>query len=419
MRTFSRATGFPSAQLSAASLVGALLLTACGGDETAPDAGAAAGRTEPGVTTASLPPAPSPDPSSPPDGVAAAPQSAMPPPGSAAPASPPQSAAASRTAVSADAPREPGLEPLPLLEALVYVAPQVVRQGGVFLLAVDAPQAAAASVAYRGEFFSLIQEGDRFFTLLPVDALMEPGTLPLTIALADADGRTALQITANLTVEEVLWPTEVIEIDEANQRLLDPDVIAEDRAVRQEVERAKSAQRHWRGFFRPPTDGFISSLFGTVRSYRPYGGRDYHTGLDFGGSLGTEVVAPNGGIVAWTGETERRGRGLILDHGGGVLTSYWHLSSVSIQPGVTVRRGDALGRVGSSGFATGPHLHWEVLVHGVPVDPLPWLRELEVPDPSATFAIADAINAPLPPATEPPATEPPPPASPDALRPTR
>lgn len=411
MGTFSRATGFPSAQLSAASLVGALLLTACGGNETAPDAGAAAGRTEPGVTTASLPPAPSPDPSSPPDGVAAAPPSAPPdatsPPGSATPPSPPQSAATSRTVVSSDAPREPGLEPLPLMEALVYVTPQVVRQGGVFLLAVDAPQATAASVAYRGEFFSLLREGDRFFTLLPVDALMEPGTLPLTIALADADGRTALQMTANVTVEEVLWPTEVIEIDEAHQRLLDPDVIAEDRAVRQEVERAKSAQRHWRGFFRPPTDGFISSLFGTVRSYRPIVGKDYHTGLDFGGPLGTEIVAPNGGIVAWTGETERRGRGLILDHGGGVLTSYWHLSSVSIQPGVTVRRGDPLGRVGSSGFATGPHLHWEVLVHGVPVDPLPWLRELEVPDPSATFAIADAINAP------------PAPAGPDALRPTR
>jgi murein DD-endopeptidase MepM/ murein hydrolase activator NlpD len=280
-----------------------------------------------------------------------------------------------------------------IADALIYVEPQQVRQGSSFLVAVDSAAAGAASVAFGGQFFSFVREGDRLFTILPIEANTAPGPLSFVIAITDRQGRPAIQHEATIEVLPVDWIIEVVEIDANNARLLDPEVIAEDLAVRTEVQQSKTPERLWRGFFRTPTAGVITSSFGFQRSYNNAAPSDYHTGMDQAGALGVVVVAPNDGIVAWVGETERRGRGVIIDHGGGIFTTYWHLSSFSVEPGAPIARGAPLGRVGNTGLSTGPHLHWEIVIHGVPVDPLAWIREIEVPNPEAIFNPATAINA--------------------------
>ena len=85
--------------------------------------------------------------------------------------------------------------------------------------------------------------------------------------------------------------------------------------------------------------------------------------------------------MSWDGRTRRRGNGIIVDHGAGVFSGYYHLSEVLQTGGAVVEQGDLIGRMGATGLATGPHLHWEVVVRGVTVNPLPWLRLLEFPDP--------------------------------------
>jgi murein DD-endopeptidase MepM/ murein hydrolase activator NlpD len=295
-------------------------------------------------------------------------------------------------------PNDTPAEPTPTLDALIFVQPQTVLQGQTFLVAVDAPTASAASVAVNGEFFSLTPEADRFFTILPVAADAPPGSLPLTIAVADADGRIALQIDTTITILDAAYATELVELDPTLTRLLDPDVIAEDRNVRETVQRQKSPERLWSRYFLQPSGGGISSTFGVRRSFNGAEATDFHTGMDHAGALGLPITAPETGIVAWTGETERRGLGVIIDHGAGVFTNYWHLSSIDItvEAGTSILRGDAIGRMGNSGLSTGPHLHWEVVVHGVPVDPLQWIRENDVPNPAAIFDPAQAINAATP-----------------------
>ena len=282
-------------------------------------------------------------------------------------------------------------EPAPL-QALIYVQPPQVRQGSAFLVVVDSADAGAASVAFAGEFFSFVREGERLFTILPVAANAVTGTQPFIVSVADAEGRPALTEEVQIEIIPADWPIEVVEIDEANSRLLDPAVVAEDLAVRASVQRAKTPERLWSGFFRQPATGVITSTFGVLRSYNFADPVEFHTGMDHAGSLGELVVAPNDGIVAWVGETERRGRGVILDHGGGVFTTFWHLSSVARAPGDPIARGAVLGRIGSTGLSTGPHLHWEVVVHGVPVDPIQWIRQTEIPDPEAVFDPATAVN---------------------------
>jgi murein DD-endopeptidase MepM/ murein hydrolase activator NlpD len=368
----------PRFAIGALVLAAAVLLVACGGSTPTPPTESTPADAEPATPTPTLP---NDDPDTPIEPLATGQQQPAQPPVVEPPPLP----------TPDDTPRTPDS----VLDALIFIEPQSVLQGQAFLVAVDAPTASAASVAINGEFFSLTPEADRFFTILPIPADAPPGSLPLTIAVADAAGRIALQIDTTITILDAGYITELVELDPTLTRLLDPDVIAEDRDLRESVQRQKSPERLWSRYFLQPSGGGISSTFGVRRSFNGAGVTDFHTGMDHAGALGLPIIAPDSGVVAWTGETERRGLGIIIDHGAGIFTNYWHLSSIdiNIEAGASILRGDAIGRMGNSGLSTGPHLHWEVVVHGVPVDPLQWIRENEVPDPAATFDPAQAINA--------------------------
>ena len=299
-----------------------------------------------------------------------------------------------QTDPQSDPPTAPEAPPVPPLQAVLFVQPAIVTPGQVFLVAVDTVNATAASVALDGQFVSLAREGDRFYAILPVPFETKPGILPLIIAVADLNGALALQQLVQIEVQAGDFLVESVTIDTTLARLFDPEVVEEDRALRAAVQSVRTPLRMWQGYFRLPAEGVISSTFGLLRSYNGAEPTDFHSGLDFAGPLGTDILAANAGIVAWTGETERRGRGVIIDHGQGVFSSYWHMANVATAPGTTVAAGAVIGRVGNTGLSTGPHLHWELTVFGVPVDPLPWLRELEVPDPLAVFDPLQAVNQP-------------------------
>jgi hypothetical protein len=121
--------------------------------------------------------------------------------------------------------------------------------------------------------------------------------------------------------------------------------------------------------FMTPVDGRISSGFGRrVHPILRYS--RFHSGLDFAAGSGSPVVAAADGQVVGAGWTGGYGRQVRVAHGGGVVTSYSHLSGIAAAPGTPVRQGEVIGYVGSSGLSTGPHLHFEVRVSGRPVNPL-------------------------------------------------
>ncbi|HPJ70423.1 MAG TPA: M23 family metallopeptidase [Candidatus Mcinerneyibacteriales bacterium] len=120
-----------------------------------------------------------------------------------------------------------------------------------------------------------------------------------------------------------------------------------------------------------PVGGRVTSPFGVIRSYNGRGYRTYHTGADIGGNpAGTPVTAPLGGEVLCAEDFYARGLTVILDHGCGVKSLYYHLDRLEVKTGESVSPGDVLGDVGTTGFSTGPHLHWDVRVNGIPVNPL-------------------------------------------------
>ncbi len=131
--------------------------------------------------------------------------------------------------------------------------------------------------------------------------------------------------------------------------------------------RANSAPNLW------PVEGPITGSFG--ERIDPFNGEGaFHSGIDIGALYGQPIVAPAEGVVEFADLMGGYGRAVILDHGHGITTRYGHLKSFTVFPGQHVHRGDTIGYVGDSGRSTGPHLHYEVRINDVPVNPHKYLR---------------------------------------------
>lgn len=122
-----------------------------------------------------------------------------------------------------------------------------------------------------------------------------------------------------------------------------------------------------------PTAGPLTSPYG-YRTHPIFGDSRLHTGIDIGAPYGATVIAADSGVVVYVGVMSGYGNVVVVDHGGGLATTYNHLSAFSVSSGQQIGRGVPVGNVGCSGYCTGPHLHFEVRVNGSPVDPMPYLQ---------------------------------------------
>ncbi|MEE0816075.1 MAG: M23 family metallopeptidase [Desulfovibrio fairfieldensis] len=140
------------------------------------------------------------------------------------------------------------------------------------------------------------------------------------------------------------------------------------RALRENRETLASMPSIW------PVVGFISSSFGGRSS--PFGGGgQFHKGLDISNRMGTPVLAPAQGAVILAARDGAYGNSVEINHGGGIVTKYGHMQRWAVQPGQWVKRGEIIGYIGMSGRTTGPHLHYEVRLNGVPVNPMRYILE--------------------------------------------
>ncbi len=127
---------------------------------------------------------------------------------------------------------------------------------------------------------------------------------------------------------------------------------------------------------RPTKSGWISSFFG-IRT-DPFTGRPTrHKGIDIAGRLGSEVVAVASGVVTWSGQRYGYGNLVEINHGNGYVTRYAHNKENLVEVGQTVKKGEQIAKMGTSGRSTGPHVHFEVLINGRQVDPVKFVRSAQ------------------------------------------
>ena len=211
-------------------------------------------------------------------------------------------------------------------------------------------------------------EGHRYGALIPTGALAAPRDRILQI---QADERT-MRITVPIVAGE--HETQYIVLPPSKGGLLEPKKVRSELEILREVWAAKSADRLWEKQFRfPIAPGYQqTSPFGARRSYNNGPVSSYHAGTDWSAPQGTPIVAPADGVVVLAENLEVRGGATVIDHGQGVYSNFWHQSEILVEPGQPVQRGETIGLVGTTGLSTGAHLHWEIRVNGIAVDPLQW-----------------------------------------------
>jgi murein DD-endopeptidase MepM/ murein hydrolase activator NlpD len=267
----------------------------------------------------------------------------------------------------------PTPEPLDPAQALV-LAPPAVAQGDPVLVRLRAEGAAQVIAALGETTLPLLRTGpDTYVGLLGVPVETNPGQHAVHVTAVNAEGEPHAQ-SVTLLVHHAVFEEESITLDEDTQHLLEPSVAeAETSRLQTEVWSVVTPDRWWSGSWTVPVTGSISSTFGAHRSYNDSEEIKRHTGVDFRGGPSTPVNAPARGRVGLAEPLDVRGNTVWLDHGWGVHSGYFHLTDIAVEPGAIVEQGELLGTIGATGRTTGPHLHWEVRVHGVPVQPLQWL----------------------------------------------
>jgi murein DD-endopeptidase MepM/ murein hydrolase activator NlpD len=125
----------------------------------------------------------------------------------------------------------------------------------------------------------------------------------------------------------------------------------------------------------PLAEPFVSAGYGGGRSYNGGPVEIFHTGVDFAGAVGTPIFAPANGTVVFSDLLKLRGLTVIVNHGWGVMTAYFHLSELFVAVGDEVMTGQTIASLGSTGLSTGPHLHWDLRIMNAPVNPLVWTEQ--------------------------------------------
>ena len=150
---------------------------------------------------------------------------------------------------------------------------------------------------------------------------------------------------------------------------IDPAVTGPENELIAAAVAAVTPERYWLGSFVLPSIGVERSVYGSLRVYNDGALTSFHAGVDYAGQDGQPITAPAPGVVVFVQALTVRGNATIIDHGWGVYTGYWHQSVQYVAVGDRVETGQVIGENGHTGRVTGPHLHWEMFVAGVQVDP--------------------------------------------------
>ncbi len=258
------------------------------------------------------------------------------------------------------------VDPLPLLQGttaqIKVVTLQTPTLGG---LLVDQPL----------HFFTT--DANTQVALQGIHAMLDPGVYPLRLDVTSQDG-SIQSFEQMVLVKSGDFPNDpVLDVEPST---IDPAVTDPENKWLLSLISVVTPEKYWDGVFRLPVDSHycLRSGFGNRRSYNGGALHGFHTGVDFGVCSEAnpfDIYAAADGVVVFTGLKTVRGNATIIDHGQGVFSAYYHQAEINVTSGEVVKAGQLIGKIGATGRVTGAHLHFEIWVNGIQVNPLLWLDE--------------------------------------------
>ena len=280
------------------------------------------------------------------------------------------------------------------------------KQGDIIVVKVPVDDSAArVQGKFLGRSISFfpdtrLEEPKGFVGLLGIDLQDEPGTHELVVELKTTEQSRTLRYSVSIVkekfhVEHLTLPKDKVDLDEKS--------LARWKTEQEQVKEAlatDSQSKLWQAGFVEPVSGKRTGIFGSMRIMNGQA-RNPHNGEDIGAPLGTAVAATNDGVVRLIVDHIFSGKGVFLDHGLGFYSMYFHLSEVLVKDGDYVKAGQIVGKVGATGRATGPHLHWGVKLNGARVNPyalldLPFKGAVQSATPVPVTQPASSVGSPTP-----------------------
>lgn len=267
---------------------------------------------------------------------------------------------------------------IPAVLSSAEVDPLPITQGETIQVKVTAAQPVTLNgllVDHPLHFFP--QEDGSQVALQGVHAMTEPGLYPLRIDVTLSDGSVQSFEQMVLVASGNYLPETINGVDALT---IDPAVTAPEDAWLLSLVTPVTPEKYWQGMFQLPVDSqyCVRSKYGNRRSYNSGALQSFHTGLDFGicsDANPFDIYAPADGVIVFTGLKTVRGNATIIDHGQGVYSGLYHQAEIHVAVGDHVTAGQLIGKIGATGRVTGKHLHWEVWVNGIQVNPTQWLNE--------------------------------------------
>jgi murein DD-endopeptidase MepM/ murein hydrolase activator NlpD len=267
---------------------------------------------------------------------------------------------------------------LPSAFVSASIAPLPLVQGGTEVIDIQTNETVQLSGNLVDQHLNFFSNGTDQIALQGVHALLDPGVYPLLIEATLPDG-SKQSYEQMVLVTSGGYLSEDIPLNDPST--LDPSVTEPELRNISSLTGIFTPTRYWNGVFTSPAvdPNCFTSRYGTRRLYTVINSDievpGFHSGLDFCGGEGLQISAPAAGRVVFAAPLTVRGNATIIDHGLGVYSGFWHQSQILVNVGDMVEQGQVIGIVGGTGRVTGAHLHWEVWVNGIQVNPSNWLEQ--------------------------------------------
>ena len=257
----------------------------------------------------------------------------------------------------------------------VKIEPESVGQGKTLVIYLESSQTLKDPKAdFLGRKVKFYEIGENNYrAIIGIPLVTKPGRYNILFRIKTKEGL-RVEWKETVQIKRTVFKKEAISIPPEKSKHLTSKYLGKEGEEIRKVYKKEELEQLWKRRFILPAKGRISSSFGAYRVYNKGKASWGHRGVDIANKEGTEVLAPNSGIIFLSKDMRVHGGTIIISHGQGIFSIFSHLKERRVKKGEEVERGQLIGTMGRTGLATGSHLHWGLCASGIVVDPLEWTK---------------------------------------------